>query len=107
MLAKIAHALSRPIEWDCERCNVRDVTPPDVTNRYHFCSGLSGLTAPLRRPGERVLIQMREDYVGTEDVQYDGEGRPVASLSTERVDGSNDLHVYAPTAYLDGKAPQP
>lgn len=97
-------SLARPIEWDCERCATRDITPPNVSNRFHLCSGLGGLSAPLRRTGERVLINLWEDYVRDEDVQYDGDGRPVSSISTERADGSNDLAVLAPTAYLDGKA---
>lgn len=96
--------LARPVEWDCARCNIRDTTPPTVPNRFHSCSGLGGLNAPLRRSGERVTVNLREDYVGDEDVAYDGDGRPVMSVSTERADGSNDLGVYAPTAYLDREA---
>jgi hypothetical protein len=44
----------------------------------------------------RVRAVLREDYVGGEDVQYDGEGRPVAAVVTERDDGM-DRAVFAPT----------
>jgi hypothetical protein len=44
----------------------------------------------------RVRAVLREDYVGGEDVQYDGEGRPVMSVVTERDDGQ-DCTVFAPT----------
>lgn len=40
----------------------------------------------------------REDYVGREDVQIDGRGRPVMAVNIEREDG-NDRVVYAPCAH--------
>jgi hypothetical protein len=41
----------------------------------------------------------RADYVGAErGVRYDGEGRPVMSVITDRWDGSNDCAVFPPTA---------
>ena len=39
----------------------------------------------------------REDYVNGEQIQTDGEGRPVMSVVTTRDDGQ-DCTVYAPTA---------
>lgn len=89
--------------WGCPRCNTRDTTRETQPHtRFHACPSLGGLTAPMVREGERVnvVVHEREDYVGREDVQYDGDGRPVMSVSVERGDGSNDLHVYAPTAHL-------
>jgi hypothetical protein len=49
--------------------------------------------------GTRVSVRavVREDYVGSEDVRYDGEGRPVMAVVTERDDGM-DRAVFAPTA---------
>ena len=46
----------------------------------------------------RVVAREREDYIGSEDVRLDADGRPVASISTEYADGRNDLVVFAPTA---------
>jgi hypothetical protein len=41
----------------------------------------------------------RADYVGAEKgLRYDGEGRPVMSVITDRWDGSYDTAVFAPTA---------
>jgi hypothetical protein len=46
----------------------------------------------------KVVAHDREDYVGKEDVQVDGNGRPIMSITTERADGTNDTMVFAPTA---------
>jgi len=43
---------------------------------------------------------VRQDYVAGEIVQYDGWGRPIMSVITERPDGSNDVAVLAPTAVM-------
>jgi hypothetical protein len=42
----------------------------------------------------------REDYIGTQEVPVDANGRPVMSVITERPDGSNDTIAFAPTARL-------
>jgi len=47
-----------------------------------------------------LLEVVREDYVAHEIVQYDGWGRPIMSVITERPDGSNDIAVLAPTAVM-------
>jgi hypothetical protein len=51
--------------------------------------------------GTRACVRAvaREDYVGSEDVQYDGDGRPVMSVVTERDDGQ-DCAVFAPAAHV-------
>jgi hypothetical protein len=46
----------------------------------------------------KVEAVEREDFVGKEMVQTDGNGRPVMAVRTTRVDGM-DCTVYAPTAY--------
>lgn len=87
--------------WECQSCNFRDTTrETEPHTRFHACSGLGGLTAPMVREGERVkvVVNEREDYVGGEDVQL-ADGRPVMNIAIERPDGSNDLAVYAPTAH--------
>lgn len=88
--------------WECPNCSARETTRTlGPHTRFHACSGLAGLTAPMVVEGQRVKVTTRErdDYIGAEDVQYDGNGRPVAQLITERPDGSNDVIVFAPTAH--------
>jgi hypothetical protein len=46
----------------------------------------------------KVEAVVRDDYVGDEDVRFDGEGRPIMAVRTTRNDG-DDLAVYAPTAH--------
>jgi hypothetical protein len=92
--------------WECPNCTFRDTTrEAQPHTRFHACSGLGGLTAPMVREGERVkvVVNEREDYIGGEDVQY-ADGRPVMNVITERGDGSNDLAVYLPTAHGSGRA---
>lgn len=90
--------------WTCPNCHVTDVTVGQA-NRFHPCTGLAGLTAPLVLDGVRckVVAEERQDYVGREHVRYDANGRPVMAVRTVREDGE-DLAVYAPTALaqLDG-----
>lgn len=45
----------------------------------------------------KVEAVERGDYIGSDDVQVDNEGRPVMSVVTVRDDGQ-DCVVYAPTA---------
>lgn len=86
--------------WECPRCTYRDTTrTAGPHTRFHPCSGLGGLTAPMipEGSGYKVTTHEREDYIGTEDVQY-ANSRPVMSVTTERPDGT-DVLVYAPTAH--------
>lgn len=92
----------RVTRWECPNCPARDVTKTAGPHtRFHACTGLGGLTAPMVEEGTRVKVTARErdDYIGTEDVQYDANGRPVAQVITERPDGSSDVIVLAPTAH--------
>jgi hypothetical protein len=50
----------------------------------------------------KVEAVVREDYVNGEDVVLDSNGRPIMSIVTTRDDGSNDVAVFAPTAYSEG-----
>ncbi len=87
--------------WSCPNCTAEEVTRQvEPHTRFHACRGLRGLTAPMVPTGTRckVVAHEREDYIGDEDVQYDGNGRPVMSVETVREDG-NDLAVFAPTAH--------
>lgn len=88
------------IKWHCPNCTRYTVTIGQA-NRYHDCPALAGLSVPMVPAGTRAKIEVREreDYIGTEDVQYDGNGRPIMSVVTTRDDGQ-DCAVYAPTAHV-------
>ena len=92
--------LSGEQRWVCPNCDQIAATV-GAGNRFHPCPGLAGLLAPMVLDGVRARVRaiVREDYVGGEDVRYDGAGRPVASVTVEREDG-RDCVVYAPTAHV-------
>lgn len=84
--------------WACPNCFRREVTV-GAGNRFHPCPGLAGLLAPMVLDGVRCEVRavVRDDYVGGEDVRFDGNGRPVMSVVVERDEGQ-DCVVYAPAA---------
>lgn len=57
------------------------------------------MTSPMILEGTKVKIEAveREDYVGDENVQLDGESRPIMAVITTRDEGQDCL-VFAPTA---------
>lgn len=65
----------------------------------HECAGKAGFRLPMLAEGERGDIRLieREDYVGREDVQVDGNGRPIMRAEVEHADGHTDVYAYAPT----------
>jgi hypothetical protein len=86
--------------WYCPNCGLRDQTREARPHtRFHTCSGLRGLTAPMLPEGTAAKVEAREreDYVGRELVQTDEGGRPVMSVVTTRDEGT-DAIVFAPTA---------
>jgi hypothetical protein len=90
--------------WECPNCDLTDVTniicgAGEVPSRFHNCKGLRGISAPMVPAGTACKVEQvdREDYVGGEVVQTDGEGRPLMSVVTTRDDGT-DCTVYAPCA---------
>lgn len=92
-------------EWACPNCPLWEVTTESRPHiRYHSCPSLGGITAPMvpadevRRGGTRVVVKVREDYIGDEHVTYNDEGQPIMSVETQRPDGSTDLAVMAPLA---------
>lgn len=89
-------------EWYCPNCKMTARLPvPTATQTHmHVCPKLRGLIAPLLPIGiaGKVVAVEREDYVGTEDVQTDANGRPVMSVVTTR-DNGQDVAVFAPTAH--------
>lgn len=92
--------LVRETRWRCPNCPATDVTREQQPHsRFHACPGLRGLTAPMLPVATRAKVEAveREDYVGRELVQTDGDGRPVMAVVTTRDDG-NDVAVLAPCA---------
>lgn len=86
--------------WECPNCEFRDVTYESAPHtRFHGCSGLKGLTAPLVPEGTKCKMEAkeREDYIGKENVTLDGDHRPIMSVITTRDDGQ-DCTVFAPSA---------
>ncbi len=65
--------------------------------RGHIAQPFPRLPRAERSDRCKVEARDREDYVGHELVQTDGEGRPVMSVVTTRDDGQ-DCAVYAPCA---------
>ena len=86
--------------WVCPNCPAQAVTV-GASNRFHNCLGLRGLLAPMVLDGVRctVVAEERQDYIGSEDVRLDADGRPVMAVRTVRDDGE-DLVVFAPTAHV-------
>ena len=94
------HLLSLERRWSCPNCTLTEVTvQPGQHTRFHPCSGLKGLTAPMVPEGVSAKVEAveRQDFVAGEIVTVDGDGRPVMSVVTTRDDGT-DVAVYAPTA---------
>ena len=97
--------------WQCPSCGFRDVTSEiQPHTRMHSCPALADLTVPMIQvtdelePHEaRHVLVDRDDYIGTERVQLDGEGRPIMAVRTERSDGSNDTTIYAPVATVQSQ----
>jgi hypothetical protein len=93
--------------WYCPNCVAVDQTSEAQPHtRFHTCPGLRNLTAPMIEVGVKAKVEAREreDYVGKELVQTDGNGRPVMSVVTTREDGQ-DCMVMAPVAVSEGKVP--
>ena len=95
------HLLDPTRHWHCPLCGKLHVTQQaGQIVPTHPCPAMNGLSVPFLDDTvkSRLVVKDREDYIGDELVQTDNEGRPVMALVTERADGSNDCHVYAPTA---------
>ena len=86
--------------WTCPNCVSTKVTREARPHTpFHPCRGLRGLMAPFVPAGTSCKVETseREDYVGGELVQVDGNGRPVMNVITTRNDGQ-DCAIYAPCA---------
>lgn len=99
--------LELPIrDWYCPACGQTDQTrEAQPHTRFHTCPKLRFLSAPMLPVGTAAKIELheREDYIGTEMVQFDPEqGRPIMNMETIRDEGT-DLMVYAPTAHATAR----
>lgn len=86
--------------WECPNCESKKVTHEARPHTpFHPCRGLIGLMTPFVPAGTKckVVANEREDYVGGELVQVDGNGRPVMNVTVTRETGQ-DCAVYAPCA---------
>lgn len=93
-------ALTVEFRWVCPNCTQTARTHEARPHtRYHACRGLYGLSAPFVQDGVHCKVEAieREDYLGTDRAQCDGEGRPIMAIVTTRDDG-NDCAVLAPMA---------
>jgi hypothetical protein len=99
--------LAAPVRrWECPNCDLQQVTRETLPHsRFHNCAGLAGLSAPMVPAGTRCKVEAveREDYIGAELVQTDGNGRPVMAIVTTRDEGQ-DCTVLAPCATARSQA---
>ena len=89
-------------EWECpaKHCTRRARTlKPGASAPSHQCPQMRGLVVPFVRKGTRAEMRAveRQDYIGADLVQTDGNGRPVMAVETVRDEG-RDVAVYAPVA---------
>jgi len=91
--------------WECPNCPLKEVTHESQPHtRFHACRGLAGITAPMVPEGTKCKVEAneREDYIAGQDVQCDGNGRPIMNVITTREDGQ-DCAVMAPCAGIRGE----
>lgn len=95
--------------WECPSCGHQArTTRAGIITPMHRCAAVAGLEVPLvqvlhnggiRRGEVRHVAVERGDMIGQErGVLVDGKGRAIQAVVTERADGSNDCHVFAPVA---------
>lgn len=88
--------------WSCPNCTATDVThEANPHSRMHACRGLKGLTAPMVPAGTACKVEAveRGDWIGKEDVTYDGDNRPIMSVITTR-DNGQDCMAFAACAHV-------
>src|ERR1039458_1204129 len=90
-------------DWYCPNCGLTDRTPPLApgASRFHTCSKLHMLTAPLVRAGTscKVEAEVRADYLGDEIQATGDDGKPYMAVRTTRDDGE-DVAVNAGLAQV-------
>jgi len=84
--------LGGPTEWYCPNCDSKAYTVAGSTKSpFHPCGKLGAIMSPLVRVGEKAKVEAveRQDYVGSELVQTDVDGRPVMSVVVTRDEGQD------------------
>lgn len=85
-------------DWYCPNCGLTDRTAPlpPGSSRYHNCTRLHNLSAPLIRADVRCKVEAEEraDYLNGEIQATGDNGRPYMAVRTTRDDGE-DLMVNA------------
>ena len=85
--------------WKCPSCDKTDRTQRAgrCTLNFHECAALGGAAIPLAEvPTLDDKPRARQVIVPSEH------GHEAASVRTERLDGSNDVTVFPPTAVATG-----
>jgi len=104
-----AIALNAERWWECPSCHHQARTiRGGILTPMHRCAVMAGLEVPLvqvlhnggiRSGDVRHVAVERGDMIGREQgVLVDSRGRAIQAVRTERRDGSNDVHVFAPVA---------
>lgn len=93
------------VDWQCPSCGKETQVDGKYGAVVHQCPKLGGLTTPYVRKGVAAKHELilRQDFVGSEMVQTDDEGKPVMSIVTTR-DNGQDVRVFAPAAVARSRA---
>lgn len=96
-------SLAAPVRfWKCPSCQTVDKTQrSDVHTQFHPCPALGGVSIPLAEvsdPDDKP--DARQVTIGRDD------GPGLASVLTERGDGSNDCTVFPTAARSIAKGPR-
>jgi hypothetical protein len=92
-----------PVVYVCDKCPTRSrVGGADRRVPMHDCPGRALMSVPLVPEGQRGELRLieRDDYVGTEDVRTDAEGRVFMRAELETATGIS-AWVYAPTVHTN------
>jgi hypothetical protein len=102
----MSHVDLIPVEqtWCCRDCSTRMRARTGTRTPLHECPAHNGIRLPMLAEGEHgdLRLNVRDDYVGKEDVVYDEDGQPIMSAEIVREDG-NDVWAYAPAARVEVK----
>jgi hypothetical protein len=92
--------LEAPIRnWKCPSCGIEDQTQrADAHTQFHNCPALGDVSIPL------VEVRHLDEKVKARQLAVERDDGPgLASIRTERLDGSNDCTVFPSTAVIDLK----
>lgn len=97
----------RPRLWRCPGCRLEhwDAHPTRVPT--HPCPALKGLSVPfsLDHQAHAVAVE-RQDWVGSDTVTVDDDGRTVMAVETHHDDRAPDVTIFAPCINIRASAHQ-